>query len=63
MVYLNKNISWETHGINYLTESLRIDLKLLSEIPLENNNEIYRNFTNKRVKNYLLGVRKVLKDV
>ena len=63
MVYLNRIISWETHGINYLTESLRIDLDLLSEIPLENYNEIYDNFTNKRVKNYLLGVKKVFKNV
>ena len=63
MVYLNKKISWETHGIDYLTESLRIELKLLSEISLKSYNEIYNNFTNNRVKGYLLGVRKVLKNV
>lgn len=63
MVYLNKKISWEVNNINYLTESLRIDLKSLSEISLKSYNEIYFSFTNNRVKNYLLGTKQVLKNV
>ncbi len=63
MIYLNKKISWEIHGITYLTESLRIEPESLKSISYTNYNDIYLSITNKRVQRYLSQLRGVLKNV
>ncbi len=63
MIYINKKISWKTDGLNYLIESLRIDIELLKNISMKSYNDIFTSITNQRVHEYLLNIRKVLKNV
>ena len=63
MIYLNKKISWKKDGLNYLYESLRIDIESLKNISTKNYEDIYLNMTNQRFRDYLLNIRKGLTNV
>jgi hypothetical protein len=60
-VYLQKQISWEKDGLEYLTESMRIEWEDLHKISFENIHEICESLRDKRTKRYLTGMYRELK--
>ena len=61
LVYLQKQISWEKDGLEYLTESMRIEWEDLHKISFENIHEICESLRDKRTKRYLTGMYRELK--
>lgn len=60
MIYKNKEITWKTDGLNYLTESLRIDEDDLQKLNADDFNDVITSFKSKRVKEYLKKLKKEL---
>lgn len=61
LVYLRKEISWETDGLKFLTDSLRIEEDDLRRMRLVERDEVYESFRNRRTRAYLAGLCKELK--
>ena len=59
LIYLRKNVRWESDGLAFLTESMRIEEEDLNEIITENIEEILAGIRNKRVTTYLTELRNV----
>ncbi|MBU3915546.1 hypothetical protein KKA14_08415, partial [bacterium] len=57
LVYLRKSVSWKEDGMEFLTESMRIDLDDLCQLSLENLEAVIDVFSNKRTQDYLNGLR------
>ncbi len=60
MVYHNKEITWENHGLGYLTESLRIEEDDLRALSFEVLEEILQSIRSRRVRAYLEGLNGVV---
>jgi hypothetical protein len=53
LIYLRKNVYWESDGLAFLTESMRIEEEDLAEITTEEFEEVLAGMRNKRVRTYL----------
>jgi hypothetical protein len=62
-VYLNRTISWKRDGLGYLTDSLRIEEDDLPTISFETMDEILESFRNRRVREYLKGLKGAVNHV
>jgi hypothetical protein len=60
MIYLRKNVRWKNDGLGFLTHSLRIDEESFHAFQVERLDEVREGLTNRRVGNYLGGLRKVI---
>jgi len=60
LVYLRRRVSWQADGLGFLTDSLRVEPEDLAELSLERFQEVYDSIRNKRVRDYLVGMRKEL---
>ncbi len=60
LVYLRKEIRWESDGLRFLTDSLRIDEDEMRRMHRADLDEVHRGFKNLRTKSYLEGLRKEL---
>ena len=58
MVYLNREVTWQEDGLNYLFESLRIEEQDLLELKFDRFSEIIHAFRSRRVKEFLKGMQK-----
>jgi predicted transcriptional regulator of viral defense system len=57
LIYLRKNVYWESDGLAFLTESMRIEEEDLAEITTEEFEEVLAGMRNKRVRTYLTELR------
>ena len=57
LIYLRKNVCWESDGFAFLTESMRIEEEDLAEITTEEFEEVLAGMRNKRVRTYLTELR------
>lgn len=62
LLYLRRNVTWERDGIDFLTESLRIDPESLALISDRSYRSVINAFTSKRVRTYLQKLRKRVKQ-
>ena len=60
LVCARRRIAWRTHGIAFLTDSMRIDREELHSLSLDDFDEICTSFRNPRVRAYLTGLREEL---
>ena len=60
MVYLNRNVSWSKDGLDFLTESLRIEEDDLAELDFSRADEILRGVKNHRTADYIERMRREL---
>jgi len=58
LIYLHRQVSWRKDGLNFLTESMRMEPDELVQISFGQFEEIYKSIRNKRVKTYLEGMRR-----
>jgi len=58
LIYLRKDVCWESDGLAFLTESMRIEEEDLGEITTEEFEEVLAGMRNKRVRTYLTELRK-----
>jgi hypothetical protein len=56
-VYLNKDVVWKQNGLDYLTESLRIEEDDLAAISCDRLDEIVEGFRSRRVGAFLKGLK------
>jgi len=56
-VYLHKEITWDMHGLEYLTGSLRIEGDDLQSLSFQALDEILESIRNRRVRAYLKGLK------
>ena len=59
-IYLRKEISWETDGLEFLTESMRMEKEDISQIDFSQYNDILDGLHNKRTIHYLEEMKKEL---
>jgi hypothetical protein len=57
LIYLRKDVCWESDGLAFLTESMRIEEEDLAEITTEEFEEVLAGMRNKRVRTYLTELR------
>ncbi len=60
MVYVNPRIEWDKDGVDYLTESLRIESEDLARVSFATLDSIRRSVRSRRVRAYLDGLHKEL---
>lgn len=60
LLYLRDEVSWDEHGLEFLTESLRIDADDLQTLDFTWYPEIVDGLRNKRVTTFLIEMKKVL---
>lgn len=60
IIYLRRSVAWATDGLGFLTDSLRIEEEDLGRIDLSPCEEIQENLPDRRVRDYLEGLRKEL---
>lgn len=60
LVYLRKEINWRQNGISFLTDSLRVEPDDLDQIDFDDFEDVYKSFTNIRVKEYIKNLKKEL---
>ncbi len=58
LVYLRRDVRWESDGISFLTKSMRIEEEDLHEMPLDDLEEVREIIRNRRVRAYLAGLKK-----
>lgn len=58
LIYLRKEISWETDGFGFLTDSLRMENEDISQIDFSHFNEILKGLRDKRTLYYLKSMKK-----
>ena len=61
MVYLNRNVTWNRDGLNYLTASLRIEAEDLARISFRPLDAICRSIQHRRTREYLVELQKAVK--
>jgi predicted transcriptional regulator of viral defense system len=57
MIYRYRETTWEKEGLRFLTDSLRIEKEDLENISLEDFADVYNSFRNKRVREFLMGLK------
>jgi len=57
LLYSRKDVRWQSDGIGFLTESMRIEEEDLRAIPLEDIEEVIDSINSKRVRTYLTRMR------
>jgi len=57
LVYRNRETTWQKHGMEFLLDSLRMEQADLFNLPLQDYKDIYESFRNKRVKEFLKGLK------
>ena len=62
MVYLNKNVNWAGDGVDYLTESLRIEEDDLAELSFDGADEICSSIKDNRTCDYISKLKGCLSD-
>ena len=62
LIYYRKEITWEAHGLGFLTDSMRIEDEDLFHIDFSYYTEMREGLYNKRVIHYLEGMKKELKQ-
>ena len=62
LIYLRKEISWEAHGLGFLTDSMRIEDEDLFKIDFSYYTEMLEGLHDKRTIHYLEGMKKELKQ-
>ena len=60
LVYLRRDLDWRRDGLGWLTDSLRIELDDLVEMPLDDVQETLGNIRSKRTTSYLTGMLREL---
>jgi predicted transcriptional regulator of viral defense system len=60
LIYVRHAVRWESDGIEFLTNSLRIDMEEIREMPLDDLDEICASIGNRRTTDYLVGLAKEL---
>ena len=55
-----KEIRWRTDGLAFLTDSLRIEEEDMPRISFERYEEVYTNIRDRRTREYLEGLRRML---
>jgi predicted transcriptional regulator of viral defense system len=60
LIYLSKEILWETDGLRFLTESMRMEDEDISQIDFSPYNEILNGLRDKRTIHYLAEMKKEL---
>jgi hypothetical protein len=60
IVYLRPSVAWAKDGLEFLTDSLRIEAEDLGKIDLSSCVEIQASLRSRRVREYLEGLRKEL---
>lgn len=60
LIYLRKEISWETDGLGFLIESMRMEDEDISQIDFSQYNEIVNGLLDKRTIHYLEEMKKEL---
>jgi hypothetical protein len=58
LVYLRKEVCWESAGSSFLTESMRIEEDDLEEMSMDDFDAVHESLKDKRVKAYLCGLAK-----
>ncbi len=58
LIYLRKEISWETDELNFLTDSLRMENEDISQIDFSQYSEILNGLHDKRTLFYLKSMKK-----
>jgi len=53
LIYTRKDVSWERDGVDFLTESMRIELDDLKRMSFEKLNEVSESLRNRRTGDYL----------
>ena len=61
LVYLRKEISWNCHGVSFLTESMRIEEEDLWEMASGDLETVRNSVRDKRTRAYLSGLEEVLR--
>jgi predicted transcriptional regulator of viral defense system len=62
LVYLHKEVDWTTHGIAFLTESMRMEPDDLLAMSLATADEVINSIKNKRTQDYIRQLSKKLKS-
>jgi hypothetical protein len=57
LVSTRRRIAWRTDGLDFLTDSMRIDREDLRSLSFDHFEEIWESFRNPRVRAYLTGLR------
>lgn len=60
LVYLSKGVSWRKDGPAFLTESMRVEEEDLAHISFDGCDEICRSLCDRRMRDYLAGLRREL---
>ncbi len=60
LIYVRRQVAWKTDGIAFLTDSMRIDREDLQSLPFDDFEEIHASFRNRRVREFLSGMRQEL---
>lgn len=60
LVYLRSSVSWAKDGLDFLTDSLRMEEEDLSQLDCSLGEEILESLRSPRVREYLQGLRKEL---
>ena len=61
LVYLRREVQWKRDGLAFLTESMRIEEEDLAEISMDDFEEVHDAMRSKRVRKYLVGLRKEIR--
>ncbi len=62
ILYLRRNITWATDGMGFLTDSLRIEPEDLERITNTSFEKLIAAFSNQRIKTYLRGLYRSVKQ-
>lgn len=57
LVYLRKEITWQTDRLGFLLDSLRMEEEELLQISFDPYEDVYNSIRNKRTKAYLSGLK------
>ena len=60
LIYVRRDVRWEKDGLAFLTTSMRIDMDDLHDVSMDLFDEVHDSFRNKRVKDYLRGVKETV---
>jgi hypothetical protein len=60
LVYLRPSVSWEKEGMDFLTDSLRMEEEDLAKLDFSLGERIMESIRNRRVREFLQGLRKEL---
>ena len=61
LIYVRREVEWGKDGLAFLTSSMRIEIEDLHELAMELFDEVHDSIRNKRVKDYLQGMRETLR--